>query len=298
MDGKHRWDACANMRVWLFETTPRFQGTIDSFNINTNEWAARSVPSGESVAFPDSYSKCCRKGSIFTEARTLTQKVTTVQPRFLTKKVSFYTAWRSRHPQSSFGLVLLRWGLEKQHSHKGGSHSWELYVKMTSRFLSVWLKVLVPLLDKTRPLFALQRQLFIVHSSDGRGQRSMTALLCFSWLGWACSQDPRPRKAGWTSVWFCYLHTSTHKHAAFYWCAHSPLLSFGQKQWPQRISHQSGAEIECIELSFCRNRVETLLSALMWILTWQWTHLCSCHSDYSCRWEKKRWFPNTMRRYK
>uniref|UniRef100_A0A674NSS9 Lysophospholipid acyltransferase 5 n=1 Tax=Takifugu rubripes TaxID=31033 RepID=A0A674NSS9_TAKRU len=42
--GKHRWDACANMKVWLFETTPRFQGTIDSFNINTNEWAARSVP--------------------------------------------------------------------------------------------------------------------------------------------------------------------------------------------------------------------------------------------------------------
>lgn len=44
VEGKHRWDACANMKVWLFETTPRFQGTIDSFNINTNEWAARSVP--------------------------------------------------------------------------------------------------------------------------------------------------------------------------------------------------------------------------------------------------------------
>uniref|UniRef100_A0A674MVF3 Lysophospholipid acyltransferase 5 n=1 Tax=Takifugu rubripes TaxID=31033 RepID=A0A674MVF3_TAKRU len=43
VEGKHRWDACANMKVWLFETTPRFQGTIDSFNINTNEWAARNV---------------------------------------------------------------------------------------------------------------------------------------------------------------------------------------------------------------------------------------------------------------
>lgn len=136
---------------------------------------------------------------------------------------------------------------------------------MTSCFLSVWLKVLVPLLDKMRPLFALQRQLFIVHSSDGRGQRSMTALLCFSWLGWACSQDLRPCKAGWTSVWFCYLHTSTHKHAAFYWCAHSSLLSFGQKQWPQRIhinlvqrSSVYCFERDLLELSFCRkcgNRV-------------------------------------------
>uniref|UniRef100_H3CRG8 Lysophospholipid acyltransferase 5 n=1 Tax=Tetraodon nigroviridis TaxID=99883 RepID=H3CRG8_TETNG len=42
-EGKHQWDACANMKVWLFETTPRFQGTIDSFNINTNEWAGRNV---------------------------------------------------------------------------------------------------------------------------------------------------------------------------------------------------------------------------------------------------------------
>ncbi|TKS82245.1 Lysophospholipid acyltransferase 5 [Collichthys lucidus] len=43
VDGKHRWDACANMKVWLFETTPLFGGTISSFNINTNAWAARHV---------------------------------------------------------------------------------------------------------------------------------------------------------------------------------------------------------------------------------------------------------------
>uniref|UniRef100_A0A667YCA2 Lysophospholipid acyltransferase 5 n=1 Tax=Myripristis murdjan TaxID=586833 RepID=A0A667YCA2_9TELE len=42
-DGEHKWDACANMKVWLFETTPLFTGTISSFNINTNSWAARSV---------------------------------------------------------------------------------------------------------------------------------------------------------------------------------------------------------------------------------------------------------------
>ncbi|XP_054638671.1 lysophospholipid acyltransferase 5 isoform X2 [Dunckerocampus dactyliophorus] len=42
-DGKHQWDACANMKVWLFETTPLFGGTIASFNINTNAWAARHV---------------------------------------------------------------------------------------------------------------------------------------------------------------------------------------------------------------------------------------------------------------
>ncbi|XP_030639903.1 lysophospholipid acyltransferase 5 [Chanos chanos] len=41
--GEHQWDACANMRVWLFETTPLFQGTINSFNINTNAWAAKNV---------------------------------------------------------------------------------------------------------------------------------------------------------------------------------------------------------------------------------------------------------------
>lgn len=164
---------------------------------------------------------------------------------------------------------------EAAHSH-WRSHSWELYVKMTSCFLSVWLKVLVPLLDKTRPLFALQRQLFIVHSSDGRGQRSMTALLCFSWLGWACPQDLRPCKAGWTSVWFCYLHTSTHKRAAFYWCARSSLLSSGQKQWPQRIwcrdrvfvalkeICQSWVSVENMEIVW---GVVTLLSALMWINT-------------------------------
>ncbi|XP_045901749.1 lysophospholipid acyltransferase 5 [Micropterus dolomieu] len=43
VDGKHQWDACANMKVWLFETTPLFGGTISSFNINTNAWAARHV---------------------------------------------------------------------------------------------------------------------------------------------------------------------------------------------------------------------------------------------------------------
>ncbi|XP_051262078.1 lysophospholipid acyltransferase 5 isoform X1 [Dicentrarchus labrax] len=43
VDGKHKWDACANMKVWLFETTPLFTGTISSFNINTNAWAARHV---------------------------------------------------------------------------------------------------------------------------------------------------------------------------------------------------------------------------------------------------------------
>ncbi|KAM8923931.1 lysophospholipid acyltransferase 5 [Pelodytes ibericus] len=41
--GQHRWDACANMKVWLFETTPLFTGTISSFNINTNAWVARYV---------------------------------------------------------------------------------------------------------------------------------------------------------------------------------------------------------------------------------------------------------------
>ncbi|OWK03596.1 LPCAT3 [Cervus elaphus hippelaphus] len=39
--GTAKWDACANMKVWLFETNPRFTGTIASFNINTNAWVAR-----------------------------------------------------------------------------------------------------------------------------------------------------------------------------------------------------------------------------------------------------------------
>ncbi|XP_053182429.1 lysophospholipid acyltransferase 5 [Scomber japonicus] len=43
VDGKHQWDACANMKVWMFETTPLFGGTISSFNINTNAWVARHV---------------------------------------------------------------------------------------------------------------------------------------------------------------------------------------------------------------------------------------------------------------
>ncbi|XP_052002288.1 lysophospholipid acyltransferase 5-like isoform X3 [Xyrauchen texanus] len=41
--GEHQWDACANVRVWLFETTPLFTGTINSFNRNTNAWVARHV---------------------------------------------------------------------------------------------------------------------------------------------------------------------------------------------------------------------------------------------------------------
>ncbi|KAF5912394.1 hypothetical protein HPG69_004064 [Diceros bicornis minor] len=40
-NGKAKWDACANMKVWLFETNPRFAGTIASFNTNTNAWVAR-----------------------------------------------------------------------------------------------------------------------------------------------------------------------------------------------------------------------------------------------------------------
>ncbi|XP_034553176.1 lysophospholipid acyltransferase 5 [Notolabrus celidotus] len=43
VNGEHQWDACANMKVWLFETTPLFGGTISSFNINTNAWVARHV---------------------------------------------------------------------------------------------------------------------------------------------------------------------------------------------------------------------------------------------------------------
>lgn len=57
VDGKAQWDACANMKVWLFETTPLFGGTISSFNINTNAWAARSVLSWKSVMLSGLYSK-------------------------------------------------------------------------------------------------------------------------------------------------------------------------------------------------------------------------------------------------
>ncbi|KAK2855101.1 hypothetical protein Q7C36_006970 [Tachysurus vachellii] len=42
-DGQPKWDACANMRVWIYETTPLFTGTINSFNINTNAWVARHI---------------------------------------------------------------------------------------------------------------------------------------------------------------------------------------------------------------------------------------------------------------
>uniref|UniRef100_A0A493T1F6 Lysophospholipid acyltransferase 5 n=1 Tax=Anas platyrhynchos platyrhynchos TaxID=8840 RepID=A0A493T1F6_ANAPP len=42
-NGKPMWDACANMKVWLYETTPLFTGTIASFNINTNAWVARYI---------------------------------------------------------------------------------------------------------------------------------------------------------------------------------------------------------------------------------------------------------------
>ncbi|XP_044305565.1 lysophospholipid acyltransferase 5 [Varanus komodoensis] len=41
--GMAKWDACANMKVWLFETTPYFTGTIASFNTNTNAWVARYI---------------------------------------------------------------------------------------------------------------------------------------------------------------------------------------------------------------------------------------------------------------
>lgn len=61
VDGKHQWDACANMKVWLFETTPLFGGTIASFNINTNAWAARSVCSLKSETFSSWYAKPCYK---------------------------------------------------------------------------------------------------------------------------------------------------------------------------------------------------------------------------------------------
>ncbi|XP_036394096.1 lysophospholipid acyltransferase 5 [Megalops cyprinoides] len=42
-NGVTQWDACANMLVWQYETTPLFTGTIASFNINTNAWVARHV---------------------------------------------------------------------------------------------------------------------------------------------------------------------------------------------------------------------------------------------------------------
>lgn len=61
VDGKPQWNACANMKMWLFETTPLFEGTIASFNINTNEWASRSVSSLKSATFSSSYAKCCSK---------------------------------------------------------------------------------------------------------------------------------------------------------------------------------------------------------------------------------------------
>ncbi|XP_063150739.1 lysophospholipid acyltransferase 5 [Candoia aspera] len=41
--GMPKWDACANMKIWMFETTPYFTGTIASFNTNTNAWVARYI---------------------------------------------------------------------------------------------------------------------------------------------------------------------------------------------------------------------------------------------------------------
>lgn len=41
--GLPQWDACVNIKVWQFETTPLFTGTIASFNVNTNAWVARYV---------------------------------------------------------------------------------------------------------------------------------------------------------------------------------------------------------------------------------------------------------------
>lgn len=63
VDGTHQWDACANMKVWLFETTPYFGGTIASFNINTNAWAARSV---RNLCFSELFSELCWKSFILT----------------------------------------------------------------------------------------------------------------------------------------------------------------------------------------------------------------------------------------
>uniref|UniRef100_V9KVF5 Lysophospholipid acyltransferase 5 n=1 Tax=Callorhinchus milii TaxID=7868 RepID=V9KVF5_CALMI len=41
--GQAEWDACANVKLYLYETTPYFKGTIAAFNIQTNNWAARHV---------------------------------------------------------------------------------------------------------------------------------------------------------------------------------------------------------------------------------------------------------------
>lgn len=60
VDGKHQWDACANMRVWVFETTPLFGGTIASFNINTNAWAARLVSIQICVVPELVLKQCCK----------------------------------------------------------------------------------------------------------------------------------------------------------------------------------------------------------------------------------------------
>ncbi|XP_031432195.1 lysophospholipid acyltransferase 5 isoform X2 [Clupea harengus] len=42
-EGVHLWNGCANMKIWTYETTPLFTGTINSFNINTNAWVARHI---------------------------------------------------------------------------------------------------------------------------------------------------------------------------------------------------------------------------------------------------------------
>ncbi|XP_067142730.1 lysophospholipid acyltransferase 5-like [Centruroides vittatus] len=42
-NGRDRWDGCANVDLWGYETTTTFDGIIKSFNINTNLWAAQYV---------------------------------------------------------------------------------------------------------------------------------------------------------------------------------------------------------------------------------------------------------------
>ena len=41
--GETKWDGLRNMRMTIFETGCSFQSIIDSFNLNTNKWAAKYV---------------------------------------------------------------------------------------------------------------------------------------------------------------------------------------------------------------------------------------------------------------
>ncbi|XP_070561674.1 lysophospholipid acyltransferase 5-like [Ptychodera flava] len=42
-DNKAKWDACRNVDLYVYETTPTFKGAIQSFNVNTNQWVLRYV---------------------------------------------------------------------------------------------------------------------------------------------------------------------------------------------------------------------------------------------------------------